>query len=121
MIRRGREGWSDYALGRDARRAFQPRGRIRQVFLAIGAVKFLHVLGVGIHNQQMSGHGTFLSDWMLSNESHIGSAAALMRYGILTASDQSLGCCGRGYSRLAPRSVSSSRSTDRWQRASFSQ
>ena len=69
-------------------------GPLRQVFLAIGAVKFLHVLGVGVHNQQMSGHGTFLSDWMLSNESHIGSAAALMGYGILTVSDQSLGCCG---------------------------
>src|SRR6478672_9215464 len=82
MIGRLRDGWSDHALGHDARRAFQPRGRIRQVFLAIGAVKFRHVLGVGVHNQQMSGHGTFLSDWMLSNKSHIGSAAALMGYAI---------------------------------------
>src|SRR5215467_9470548 len=89
MIRRRCEGRSDHALGHNARSTFQPWGRIRQVFLAIGAVKFFHVLGVGIHNQQMSGHGTFLSDWMLSNESHIGSAAALMGYGILTVSDQS--------------------------------
>jgi hypothetical protein len=37
MIGRRREGWSDHALGHDARRALQPRGRIRQVFLAIGA------------------------------------------------------------------------------------
>src|SRR5215813_13117325 len=72
------EGWSDHALGHDARRAFQPRGRIRQVFLAINAVKFLHVFWVRIHYQQMSGHGTFLSDWMLSDGSHIGSASALM-------------------------------------------
>src|SRR5262249_30240790 len=103
------------------RRAFQPWGRIRQVFLAIGAVKFLHVLGVGGHNQQMSGHGTFLSDGMLSNVSHIGSAAAVMGDGILTVSDQRLGWCGRSYPRLAPRFISSSRSTDRWQRTSFSQ
>ena len=69
MIGRRREGWPHHALGNDTRGAFQPRGRIRQVFLAIGAVKFLHVLGVRVHNQQMSGHRTFLSDWMLSNES----------------------------------------------------
>ena len=43
----------------------------------------------------MSGHGIFLSDWMLSNESHIGSAATLLGYGILTVSDQNVGCCGR--------------------------
>jgi hypothetical protein len=53
------------------------------VFLAAGAVEFLHVLGVGVHDEQMSGHGTFLSGPML-NEGDIGSAAALMRYGILT-------------------------------------
>src|SRR5262245_45427990 len=92
MIRRRREGRSDHALGHDARRPFQPRGRIRQMFLAIGAVKFLHVLGVRVHDQQMSGHGTFLWGWMLSNERHIGSAAAPMRYGILTVSELDLGC-----------------------------
>src|SRR5215471_6530548 len=121
MVGRMREGRTDHALGHDARRAFQPRGRIRQVFLAIGAVKFLHVLGVGIHDQQMSSHGTLLSGWKSSNESHMGSAAALMGYGILTVSDLRLGCCGRGYPTFAPRSFSSSRSTDRWQRVSFSQ
>jgi hypothetical protein len=44
----------------------QPRGRIWQVFLAIGTVKLLHVFRVRIHNQQMSRHGTLPSDWMLS-------------------------------------------------------
>src|SRR6476620_353000 len=100
MIRRLRKGWSDHALGHNTRRAFQLRAGIRQVFLAIGAVKFLHVLGVRIHNQKMSGHGRFLSDWVLSNESHIGSTAAPMRYGILTVGDQTLSYCGRGYPRL---------------------
>jgi len=38
MIGRLREGWSDHALGHDTRGAFQPRGRIRQVFLAIAAL-----------------------------------------------------------------------------------
>src|SRR5262249_3163658 len=47
MIGRRREGWSDHALGHDAGRALQPRGGIRQVFLAIGAVELLHVLGWG--------------------------------------------------------------------------
>ena len=88
MVGRWREGWPDYALGHDARRTFQPRGGVRQVLLAIGAVKLLHVLGVWVHNQQMSGHGIFLSNWMLSDDGHIGRVAALLRYGILTASGQ---------------------------------
>src|ERR1700741_3052929 len=87
MIRRLREGRSDHALGHDARRPFQPRGRIGKMFLAISAVEFRHVLGVGVHDQQMSAHGAFLSGSMLSNAADIGAAAKLMRYGILTASD----------------------------------
>ena len=54
-------------------------------------------------------------------ERDIGGWPICVGYGILTVSDQGLGYCGSGYPRLAPRPVSSSRSTQRWQRASFSQ
>ena len=43
-------------------------------------------------------------------ERDIGGWPICVGYGILTVSDQSLGYCGSGYPRLAPRSVSSSRS-----------